>query len=335
MKYSIITPVYNAELYIEECIESVIAQTYSDWELILVDDGSTDKSSQICDEYANKDSRIKVLHVKNGGAYKARLIANDYIEGGYTLGLDSDDMYAPNCLEIIEMAREKTDADMIVFGRSDFECDTNISRQIKFIYESGKVYTREEMLENALLFTDHALWNKAVKSEIYKTVAYITEEYRLSMSLDYMQVVPLLCGINNAYAIDENLYIYRIREDSLSHNYKFVNIADNDWLNFKLREYLSEKGLYSERIRYALEKSFADVMLPRLFSIRWEITSKEKRELRKMLFLNTMTNDICNLTEDKCEKALIKYVRRGMWGPKGIVYKIFLKYYIKPMKKEQ
>jgi len=334
MKYSIVTPVFNAVKYLSECIESVIRQTYSDWELILVDDGSTDESAAICDEYANKDSRIKVFHIENGGAYKARLFANEHINGDYTLGLDSDDMYEPSCLETIDKIVRETCVDMVVFGRYDLDDETNTKNKIDVRYETGQVYTKKDFLENALLLTDHALWNKAIKSEVYKKTNYIEEEYRLSMSLDYMQIVPLLCGINNAYVIDEALYIYRTREGSLSHNNKFNNIIDNDWLNVKFRDYLDLNGLYSDNIRYALEKSYADVVLPRLFALRWKLTIKEKKEVTRMFFLNSMNNNIVELTDNKCEKALIRYIKRGIWGPKDICYKLFLKCYLKPLKKK-
>ena len=93
---SIIVPVYNIEKYIDECIQSVLNQTYTAWELILVDDGSTDNSGNICDEYAKTDTRIKVLHQKNQGVSAARNIALDKAEGDYIMFLDADDYWCEN-----------------------------------------------------------------------------------------------------------------------------------------------------------------------------------------------------------------------------------------------
>lgn len=267
MKYSIIVPVYNVEQYLRECIESVIAQTYSDWELILVDDGSTDSSPSICDEYSEKDSRIKVIHVENGGAYKARVLAKDYIEGEYTIGLDSDDMYTTNCLETLDKQLKTTNADMIVFGRSKYEEDVDKYYHESFGYEDGRWYTREEILERTLILKDHSLGNKVVKSDIYKFTDYINEDYRLSLSLDYLQVVPVICGINRAYAISDNMYIYRMRKGSITHSHKFANIVDNDWINCKLKDYLMQRELYSEKIKFALERSYMDVFISRLYRL--------------------------------------------------------------------
>ena len=92
MNLSIIVPIYNVEEYIAECIDSILAQTYKDWELILVDDGSTDNSGKICDEYALKDNRIKVIHKENGGLSSARNAGIDNISGNLITFIDSDDV---------------------------------------------------------------------------------------------------------------------------------------------------------------------------------------------------------------------------------------------------
>lgn len=97
-KISIITPVYNAEKYLDKTVESIIAQDYTCWELILVDDGSTDESGNICDEYALKDFRIKVFHQKNQGVSAARNLALEKISGDYVTFIDSDDWIEPNYL---------------------------------------------------------------------------------------------------------------------------------------------------------------------------------------------------------------------------------------------
>ena len=90
-KISVIVPVYKVEKYINQCIDSILAQTFSDFELILVDDGSPDKCGEICDEYANKDPRIHVIHQENAGQGKARNVGMDQAVGKYIIFLDSDD----------------------------------------------------------------------------------------------------------------------------------------------------------------------------------------------------------------------------------------------------
>lgn len=335
MKYSIVTPVYNAEEYLKDCIESVIAQTYSEWELILIDDGSTDKSPEICDEYAKKDSRIKVVHIDNGGSYNARILAKDYISGDYTVGLDSDDTYTSDCLEKIEQTRAKTDADMIIFGRTEFfECDESYQK-VNLRYDIDRIYNRKELLETVLRITDHSLANKAVRSEIYKTAKYIEEKYRVSLSNDRLQVIPLVCNTNSAYVIDDVLYIYRIRGESVSHNFRIEHIIDNDFVNSELRRFLKNEGYYSQEVEKALEFSYIDAFLPRLYGLRWKITKKYRNMIKNMPLLNSMSNPIDGLYKDKAHKVLLRYVRYGIWGPKNLIYKVILKYYIEPIKKRE
>lgn len=96
---SVIVPVYNVERYLNQCIDSILAQTYKDFELILVDDGSKDKSGEICDEYVKKDSRIRVFHKKNGGVSSARNYGIDNAQGTYICFVDSDDWVDETYLE--------------------------------------------------------------------------------------------------------------------------------------------------------------------------------------------------------------------------------------------
>ena len=111
---SVILPVFNMEKYIDRCVNSVIGQSFSDWELILVDDGSTDGSGNICDEYAKKDSRIRVIHKKNGGVASARQIGTDEAEGKYSIHCDADDWIDSNMLENMYSEAQKEDADIVV-----------------------------------------------------------------------------------------------------------------------------------------------------------------------------------------------------------------------------
>ena len=111
-KISIIVPVYKVEQYLPKCIDSILAQTFQNWELLLIDDGSPDNSGNICDEYAHKDSRIRVFHKKNGGVSSARNLGLDYAEGDYVMFVDSDDWISNDCLQVCldEIKKDKLDA---------------------------------------------------------------------------------------------------------------------------------------------------------------------------------------------------------------------------------
>ena len=133
MKISVIIPVYNVELYLERCIKSILCQTYKDFELLLVDDGSPDKSGEICDHYKNIDSRIRVIHKENGGLSDARNVGVLSAAGEYITFVDSDDYVSSNYLEYLLDLAMKTNADISVgcFRRTESD-ECNFQRKRKY-----------------------------------------------------------------------------------------------------------------------------------------------------------------------------------------------------------
>lgn len=113
-KISIIVPVYKAEKYINRCVDSILAQTFTDWELLLIDDGSPDRSGEICDGYAWSDKRIRVFHQKNGGVSSARQKGQDEAVGEYTIHVDPDDWVEPEMLRELYAKAREDDADMVI-----------------------------------------------------------------------------------------------------------------------------------------------------------------------------------------------------------------------------
>ena len=111
---SVIVPVFNMEEHIRRCVDSIVCQTFKDWELLLVDDGSTDSSGAICDEYAVTDSRIHVIHKENGGVASARQIGTDEACGEYSIHCDADDWIDSNMLEDMYFKAHEVDADIVV-----------------------------------------------------------------------------------------------------------------------------------------------------------------------------------------------------------------------------
>ena len=162
-KISVIVPVYKAEAYLHRCVDSIIAQTFTDWELLLVDDGSPDRSGDICDEYASKDARIRVFHKENGGVSSARQKGLDEAVGEYTIHADPDDWVEPMMLEELYKKAKEDDADMVI---CDFICE----------YKTGGVTCVQKPLESTakgilqqLLFQQlhGSCWNKLVRRTCY------------------------------------------------------------------------------------------------------------------------------------------------------------------------
>ena len=224
--FSIVTPVYNCQKYLGECIKSVMKQTYSSWELILVDDGSTDDSGKICDEYCRCDPRIRVIHQNNLGGWVSRLNGMEIVKGKYTLGLDSDDYFEQECLEVVKNAIDITDSDLIFFGA---RCVGGQHGIISSALESQKIYTQKEIINEVIRTTNHALWNKAIRSDKVKRSKHIKNKKKLGITTDYATLIPILCEIDTGYVIKDVLYNYRVRRASSSHSCKVSDIWDIDY----------------------------------------------------------------------------------------------------------
>ena len=138
---SVIVPVYKVERYIRKCIDSILKQSFTDFELILVDDGSPDKCGKICDEYAAKDKRIKVIHKKNGGLSDARNAGLDYATGGYICFIDSDDWIHKDLLKDNLERLVSENADVIIFNYVEVFKETSIERLVVKT-DNGEKYDR-------------------------------------------------------------------------------------------------------------------------------------------------------------------------------------------------
>lgn len=168
MKFSIIVPVYNVEKYLRECIESVLNQAYEDYELILVDDGSTDSCPQICDQYGCKDSRIRVIHQKNRGVSSARNTGLSVSKGRYIVFLDSDDVLCADVLLKMDAIIHENNTPDIIIGNI-VHCDGTGE---KIMVDNGKYMARQEEQSifeiNELFARDHVQLPWRVYQSVYK-----------------------------------------------------------------------------------------------------------------------------------------------------------------------
>ena len=166
-RVSIIVPVYNVEKYLSQCVESILAQTFTDYEVILIDDGSLDNSGSICDFYADRDPRIKVLHQKNGGVCKARNAGLDIAKGEYIAFCDSDDYCTPVWLERLIHTAQSENAELVVSGFH--AVDENAQVLWTFQNETGTwdTETDEKKIDyifDKLLYGDNC-WNLCLKTD--------------------------------------------------------------------------------------------------------------------------------------------------------------------------
>lgn len=173
-KVSIIVPVYKAEAYLHRCIDSLLNQTFQDYEILLIDDGSPDRSGKICDEYAKKDCRVRVFHKENSGVSSARQCGIDNALGEYTIHADPDDWVEPNMLEELYAKAKEKDADMVI-------CDyyEEYSKLKKTIYKQQRPsnFDHDTVLKELFQQLHGSCWNKLVRRACYKKydVSFISE----------------------------------------------------------------------------------------------------------------------------------------------------------------
>lgn len=211
-KLSIIVPVYNVEQYLTKCIESLLAQTLKEIEIILVDDGSTDKSSKICDQYALKDERIKVIHKTNGGLSEARNKGIEAAKGEYLGFLDSDDWVETNFYQYLYKLIQNTRADI---AQCDFVYAYDESIKIEFNnIVKENVYTGIEAL--GLLYGSECVrtvvvWNKIYRRELFKNIRYPKGK----LYEDEFTTYKLIYQAKKVVDSNVSMVYYRQRKDSI------------------------------------------------------------------------------------------------------------------------
>lgn len=304
---SVIIPCYNVEKYLAECLDSVLGQSFEDFEAICVNDGSTDKTGDILAQYANKDKRIKVITQENQGVSMARNAGLKVAQGKYIYFLDADDAIHSQCLEIAYYLAEKYQADLVCFNFS-----TKTDREFLPKYEAEKLN---------VYVTNTPLLNVAVKGRHYKIYSYIwTELFRKSAVEgiefipriyfeDYPYLYAVLANKPKTVLIDEKLYLYTDTNDSSITHQKFTPRYICDYgIGIKfLTEIYRQKGLESE---CAILKNS---IIPSLLRQQWRCCQNGSDEMKNQLY-QAFAQELMDL---KC---------LGMLGWRGHKFKHYLAY---------
>ena len=229
VKFSIIVPIYNCEMYIYKCIDSILNQTYNNFELILVDDGSTDKSSEICDKYKTKDDRINVIHKENEGVTCARAVGVDISSGDFLVFIDSDDWIEKNYLQTFLNIIVKYNIDIVCCGSIYAYVDIHKNKKVSLNNRFGLYFKKDIIKEifpkliegaNGDYFSS-SLWGKAFKKSIYIKTQF--KNKLVNMGEDHACVKPAIYNSNNIYILSECLYHYRQNPQSLTKSKKVIN----------------------------------------------------------------------------------------------------------------
>lgn len=231
--FSVIVPVYGVANYISQCIQSVLDQSFDNYELILVDDGSKDGSGEICDEYALKNPKIRVIHKENGGLVSARKAGAVEASGKYIVCLDGDDFLGKNYLKNIAETIEKTGAEIVMVGCVWWTNENKFTKAKvsdgfygvplkEGFYDRTRMETEifPNLIENKYSKSvQNSVWGKAYKRELYLPVQLSVSD-EIHMGEDVCVVKPCIY-MANSFAVNDNTeYFYRLIESSMTRNPK-------------------------------------------------------------------------------------------------------------------
>lgn len=267
---SVIVPVYNMERYLEECVESILNQTYKEIELILVDDGSTDASGAICDKYGERDCRVKAIHKRHEGPIKARLTGVEESDGDYVTFVDADDWIKHNTYEHIMGANEK--ADIVVSGITIYYDKNNIVNEMPVIdaglYEKSDI---ERCIIPYMMWSrrkDHWELNPSLCTKVFKKellLKYLKKAARLDIHYgeDVAVIYPMILGTQSVLVLHECFYFHRQWREA-SEIYPYIQ-KDSDYFTklYRLYKYLRlefENSRYREGLLNQLEHFYINAV---------------------------------------------------------------------------
>lgn len=232
---SVIVPVYNVQKYLAECIDSIINQSYSQYELIIVDDGSTDKSRSICEYYSTLDEKIKVIHQENQGLSAARNAGLLSARGRYVIFIDSDDIITKDCFKESINKIESSKADLVLFKYRDIKDVKDIKNNYSITEPEFPIGTYSGIDACKFLFQrkyENYSWRILAKRRVYienNILFPVNRAYE-----DRATTYKLLLRSERVCFLDKYLYFYRQRNDSIIHTISYKNLHD-DFLNLEER----------------------------------------------------------------------------------------------------
>lgn len=302
---SVIVPVYNVEKYLNRCIESIVNQTYKNLEILLIDDGSPDNCPLICDEWAKKDKRIRVIHKANAGLGMARNTGIENANGKYICFFDSDDYFELTTIEKCVFSARQNNSDVVLFGF----CDAFENGDIKplTISDCNSVYKDKEILNKLLpdlLVNSYGLDISAC-AKMFRLDLLINKDIRFKsereiISEDAYFIIELFENVTVASVVPECLYYYYKSVGSLTRSYRGDRQAGNDFFLNKCIEYIKAND-YPEIVERAVTVCYHGYTIGAIKQIfAASIDSKTKnKELRKIFnnsfLLNTLKSDIIDI----------------------------------------
>lgn len=300
---SVIIPVYKAEFYLDACVESVLAQTYINTEIILVDDGSSDNCPTMCDSYAEKDSRVRVIHKENGGVSSARNAGVDVATGKYVAFLDSDDLWSPYFLERLHYAITETNADVA------------ICRFVRF--KENKLPLNSEKREFSLLTQTEAFdclfnaknenmvvaWNKLYKRDIWKKIRYPFNR----IHEDEAVIHEVIGASERIVWVDEAHYFYRQTPGSITTSKFNLKRFDEMYAKEQRIAYFESRGMLELANRTKLV--YLNNLMRLYRTVLHEVENQEIRKQNCKMIYNRFHEIYCKkLVQNSSPITKIRYI---------------------------
>ncbi len=314
-KISIIVPIFNVEKYIKECIDSILRQSFYDYELILVDDGSTDSCPQICDAFAKQDKKIKVIHKPNEGLVSAWKKGLEFVKGEFVCFIDGDDFIDNDYLQTFINALQ-VDVDLVCMNcRRYFSNGRTEKYSINSLSEGA--YVKDEYFLNNFLNDNgdstkliaNSRWAKLIRSDIVKKAAgYCSTE--VSVGEDYQLTLGVLLNCKKLIVLNDYKYIYRVNCNSIMNSYK-PNLWDKTNILFNTIEQIP--GV--KQIKNYKTQLNSEFLLYVNNCIRnADSAGKLDKQFFNEVVLNERTQsallNYCDSKMNKFDKMLVKSIRR-------------------------
>ena len=235
---SVIVPIYRVEKFLPQCIESVLNQTFTDFELILVDDGSPDRCPEICDETAKRDARVRVIHQANAGLSAARNAGIEVAHGEWLGFVDSDDYIAPQFYEKLYQTAQRTDADCVMCSVQNVDesgkpIDSALMRVADEV-KTGREVLRKIGRDDVTPYL--TAWNKLYRRKLFNTLRYPAGR----QNEDVFVFAELFCQVQRAVCVAEPLYFYRKRIGSIMNSVVTLRNLDEMWAYVNCFEHLQQ-----------------------------------------------------------------------------------------------
>ena len=304
-KVSIILPIYNVDKYLSKCLDSILAQTYRDLEIILIDDGSTDDSAKICDEYAKCDKRIVVKHQKNGGVSAARNAGLELATGEFATFIDPDDYVDENHIETLVEAQKRDNSDVVI-------CAYNNIRLQNDLVSGTEALRRLLMLQRDL---DILIWNKLYRASLFKNNKITYPVGRIHE--DNLTTYKVLYFADKVTYIDANSYHYISRKGSITKENKLLTqLIERRNAAIEAIDFLKDDDVvdFAYVSKILAEFRFMDC------SINGQVNKKYFKEYRAEAF---KTRDL--LSDKECLTSKLKLYFTLLKPLGGLPYKMFRK----------